>query len=311
MVAKLWCEESLHQGPTGWSPTTQLSPPSFERDTWWTKRHSCSCCVWTDGASYAWEQPISDLKNSFLSRWMEQQKAHLSHPSLPTYLQKKALTLAPSSPTMWLRYIEDTFVLWPHAWPHTTRRVSLPLKCATCIPKSNSLERKRKTTRLAPGCAYDRRRKMKSSRHWCSYRKSTHTDRYIYFTSDNHPRVKMKPSNAWLGEWKRSVTRRIRKKGDNPHQKYLFVEWISKVVGLTDPRHHTPRGQWTPTTKTAPPPINHQASISTPHTGHVGETPDSVQEDQHTNHFQVPGNANRYKGWWNLRLKIKNRRRKR
>ena len=95
-------------------------------------------------------------------------------------LEERSLATAPLKPKLWLRYVDDTFVIWPHGQEaldefhthlnsqsediqFTTEEESLPF-LDTTVRREGS----KATTKV--------------------YRKPTHTDRYIHF-SYHHPRV--------------------------------------------------------------------------------------------------------------------------
>ena len=99
--------------------------------------------------------------------------------------EKRALESAVLRPRLWLRYVDDTFVLWPHSAEeldafqdrlnsqHPAIQFTMEKESDGKIAFLDVLV-ERKGSKLSTGV----------------YRKKTHTDRYINFQSYHHPRVK-------------------------------------------------------------------------------------------------------------------------
>ena len=99
-------------------------------------------------------------------------------------LERKALEPLTLKPKMWLRYVDDTFVIWPHSEAelesfhnhinnqHTTIKSTKEEEENDCIPFLDVLV-SRKDSQLCTTV----------------YHKPTHTNRYINYNSNHHPRV--------------------------------------------------------------------------------------------------------------------------
>ena len=99
--------------------------------------------------------------------------------------EERALKSAVQRPRVWLRYVDDTFVIWPHGEDeldtfhnhlnnqHPSIQFTMEKESNGRIPFLDVLV-ERKEVRLSTKV----------------YRKSTHTDRYIHFDSYHHPQVK-------------------------------------------------------------------------------------------------------------------------
>ena len=99
--------------------------------------------------------------------------------------ESKALASSPSSPTMWLRYVDDTFVLWPHD-PNQLEEFHSHLNAQH--PQIQFTREEKKDNQIS---FLDMLVKREDGVYKMSvYRKPTHTDRYTHFTSHHHPRVK-------------------------------------------------------------------------------------------------------------------------
>ena len=120
----------------------------------------------TDGA--AMENPLSPIVANI---YME-------------YFEEMALQTAMVKPKMWLRYVDDTFVIWSgnmdelsvfHQHLNSLRPSiqSMEEESEGQLPFLDVLVKK------------DNCRLITSV-----YRKKTHTDHYIHYTSDHHPRIK-------------------------------------------------------------------------------------------------------------------------
>jgi hypothetical protein len=101
------------------------------------------------------------------------------------YFEKLALDSAQHKPSLWLRYVDDTFVVWPHGPEHLqnflshlnclrpTIQFTMERESGSAIPFLDVLVIRKETT-LATKV----------------YRKPTHTGRYLNFNSNHPPHVK-------------------------------------------------------------------------------------------------------------------------
>ncbi|KAJ4446434.1 hypothetical protein ANN_13130 [Periplaneta americana] len=133
----------------------------------WTRR----CESWThaDGSSnrtkvWQWVPPFPLISNIYME-----------------YFEELALSTASHKPILWLRYVDDTFIIWPHSPQlfdgflihlnslRPSIQFTMELEKDNCLPFLDVLVT-RDQDKLATTV----------------YRKSTHTGRYLHFQS-NHP----------------------------------------------------------------------------------------------------------------------------
>ena len=100
------------------------------------------------------------------------------------HLEQIALQTASLSPRLWLRYVDDTFVVWPHGQEeleHFHKHLNMQhqnIKFTVEVEEDNKLSFLNvQVTRNSS--------KLNTSVH----RKTTHTDHYIPFHSHHHPRT--------------------------------------------------------------------------------------------------------------------------
>ena len=96
-------------------------------------------------------------------------------------LEGRALQTAPRKPKLWIRYLDDTFILWPHSdevfhdrlnAQHPSIQFTSAREIDGRIPFLDVLVEK-KNGEVSTSV----------------YRKRTHTDRYIHYSSHHHPRI--------------------------------------------------------------------------------------------------------------------------
>ena len=96
-------------------------------------------------------------------------------------LEERALATATLQPKTWLRYVDDTFVIWPHGQQalgefHTHQNQDIQFtmeeESEGELPFLDATVKRDGSTAITK-----------------VYRKPTHTDRYIHFSSHHHPRV--------------------------------------------------------------------------------------------------------------------------
>lgn len=163
--------------------------------------------------------------------------------------ESKALASAPSSPTMWLRYVDDTFVLWPHDANrleefHSHLNAQHPQIQFTKEEKDDQISFLDVLVKREDGI-------FKTS----VYRKPTHTDRYTHFTSHHHPRVKTGTIKCLVRRAEKICDDGSRGK-EVAHIRNTFVKngypkrLISRVLSAPPPRQPT-EAEDTPTGKPA------------------------------------------------------------
>ena len=99
--------------------------------------------------------------------------------------EEEALNTATDQPSLWVRYVDDTFVIWPHG----------PDELENFHSHLNSL---RKSIQFTMEKEHNNHLPFldvlvtKEGRHMSTsiYRKETHTDQYLHYESYHHPRIK-------------------------------------------------------------------------------------------------------------------------
>ena len=100
------------------------------------------------------------------------------------YIEEKAITSAPLKPNMWTRYVDDTFVIWPHG-PEPLQRFHEHLN-QQCPSIQFTMETEDHGQIPFLDVLVTRQgNKLSTS----VYRKPTHTDRYLPSHSHHHPRM--------------------------------------------------------------------------------------------------------------------------
>ena len=100
-------------------------------------------------------------------------------------IEKRALETTKLKPTMWRRYVDDTFVLWPHSTEqlekfHKHLNNQHPqIQFTKVVEKDNQIN-------FLDVLVRKEKRKFTTT----VYRKPTDTGRYTYYSSHHHPKVK-------------------------------------------------------------------------------------------------------------------------
>ena len=99
--------------------------------------------------------------------------------------EEEALDTAADQPSMWLRYVDDTFVVWPHG----SEKLKLFHSHLNSLRRSIqfTIEEEQDNHLLFLDVLV-----MKEGNHMTTsiYRKKTHTDQYLQHESYHHPRIK-------------------------------------------------------------------------------------------------------------------------
>ena len=100
--------------------------------------------------------------------------------------ENSVLTSYEKKPTLWIRYVDDTFVIWPHGEhelenflrhlnnQHDSIKFTMEVEKDGVLPFLDVLVTKKPNGKLGHGV----------------YRKATHTDRYLHASSHHHPTQK-------------------------------------------------------------------------------------------------------------------------
>ena len=100
------------------------------------------------------------------------------------YIEEKAITSAPFKPNMWTRYVDDTFVIWPHG-PELLQRFHKHLNQQCPSIQFNIETEDSGQISFLDVLVTRNENKLSTS----VYRKPTHTDRYLPSHSHHHPRM--------------------------------------------------------------------------------------------------------------------------
>ena len=101
------------------------------------------------------------------------------------YFERIALTNAIDKPRVWVRYVDDTFVVWQHGVNKLKEFLAYINQIHTLIKFKMEVEKDGKSPFLDILVA-----RKGSKLITTVYRKKTHTNRYLNFRSHHHPRVK-------------------------------------------------------------------------------------------------------------------------
>ncbi|GJQ66139.1 hypothetical protein Trydic_g4204 [Trypoxylus dichotomus] len=85
-------------------------------------------------------------------------------------------------PKCWYRYVDDTFVIWPHNRQHADINFTMEIEEDGNLPFLDVLVECTDSNRVG----------------YSVYRKKTHTDRYLHATSHHHPQLKRSLINTLL-----------------------------------------------------------------------------------------------------------------
>ena len=103
------------------------------------------------------------------------------------FFEESALELTDSRPSFWLRYVDDTFVIWPHG----LESLHLFLQFLNSIrPSINFTMELEKEDKLPFLDVLVTRNRLTQTLHTSVYRKPTHTDRYLHYRSYHSPTIK-------------------------------------------------------------------------------------------------------------------------
>ena len=92
-----------------------------------------------------------------------------------------------TKPTLWLRYVDDTFVLWQHGRDELDSFLTHLNNMRPSIQFTMEIE---KDGRLPFLDTEVMRNQNDGTAYTVVYRKPTHTDRYIHYDSYHHPQIK-------------------------------------------------------------------------------------------------------------------------
>ncbi|XP_063969468.1 uncharacterized protein LOC135157522 [Lytechinus pictus] len=133
------------------------------------------------------------------------------------HFEETALQSATHKPKVWLRYVDDTFVVWQHGAEETNNFLRHLNSQHECIKFTMEMENEgsipfldTKITRTAQG----------SLSHQV-YRKPTHTDRYLNYRSFHHPSV-LRSINKTLVKRAHEVSDQIHLRGELEHIKRVL-----------------------------------------------------------------------------------------
>ncbi|MDA8031702.1 MAG: reverse transcriptase domain-containing protein, partial [Alphaproteobacteria bacterium] len=99
--------------------------------------------------------------------------------------EQTALVTADREPKLWLRYVDDTFIIWPHGRTQLVAFLNHLNNLCEKIQFTMEVEEENQLPFLDVLV-----RRNGDSLSTSVYRKKTHTDRYVHFRSHHHPQVK-------------------------------------------------------------------------------------------------------------------------
>lgn len=132
-------------------------------------------------------------------------------------LEDRALSSFTHQPRMWVRYVDDTFVIWPHS-QEALRDFHNHLNQQNPAIQFTMEEEKEDKIAFLDVLVKRVGDKARTS----VYCKPTHTDRYIHFDSHHHPRILIGVVRC-LGDRARSICARSTRGREMKHLEAVFA----------------------------------------------------------------------------------------
>lgn len=101
--------------------------------------------------------------------------------------EQEAIRLAIDKPKIWFRYVDDTFVIWPHGLDKLEQFHNHLNRRNDSIKFTMETEKEHKLPFLDVMVIKD---SLNNTLTTSVYRKDTHTNRYLHYNSHHHPRIK-------------------------------------------------------------------------------------------------------------------------
>ena len=147
--------------------------------------------------------------------------------AVPGMYSNTILPSAPLTPKLWLRYVDDTFVLWPHGQKRLEEFHDHLNKHHHKIQFTREEESNNHISFLDVSVT-----KKDGTFETTVYRKLTHTDRYTHFSSHHHPRVVKSGTIKCPVKRVEMICDNNNRKKNDPHQKHLQEERLSGTYHL-------------------------------------------------------------------------------
>ena len=128
--------------------------------------------------------------------------------------------LSQTKPTLWLRYVHDTFVLWRHGRDEPDHFLTHINSLRPSIDFTMEIE----DNRLPFLDTEVVRDPINGAIHTMVYRKPTHTDRYILFNSYHHPQIKTSVIRTIMRRGERVCSQPMDLEKEKEHIREAFIK---------------------------------------------------------------------------------------
>ena len=133
------------------------------------------------------------------------------------HFEETALQSATHKPKVWLRYVDDTFVVWQHG----AEEINTFLQHLNCQHASIKFTMEMENQGAIPFLDTKITRTAQGSLSHQVYRKPTHTDRYLNYRSYHHPSV-LRSINKTLVKRAHEVSDQAHLRGELEHTKKVL-----------------------------------------------------------------------------------------
>ena len=135
--------------------------------------------------------------------------------------EQTALVTVDREPKLWLRYVDDTFIIWPHGRTQLVAFLNHLNNLCEKIQFTMEVEEENQLPFLDVLV-----RRNGDSLSTSVYRKKTHTDRYVHFRSHHHPQVKNKCGIMPQVKGRTALHRRWSRRGTEPPVQSIPGKWL-------------------------------------------------------------------------------------